>query len=96
MSNASTSSRRSLSPFWLLAILSGLNLFNYLDRYVTFAVVEPIRLSFGLNDAQAGRLNTAFMLGFTAAFTRLVTSSVLTCTFNSRSTHFISSSRFFA
>ena len=64
MSSALTSSRRSLSPFWLLFILSGLNLFNYLDRYVAYQVVEPIRLSFGLNDPQAGRLNTAFMLGY--------------------------------
>ena len=64
MSSTLTSNRRSLSPFWLLTILSGLNLFNYLDRYVTFSVVEPIRLSFGLDDAQAGRLNTAFMLGY--------------------------------
>ena len=64
MSSALTPSRRSLSPFWLLFILSGLNLFNYLDRYVAYQVVEPIRLSFGLNDAQAGRLNTAFMLGY--------------------------------
>ena len=55
---------RRLSPFWLLLILSGLNLFNYLDRHVAYQVVEPIRLSFGLNDAQAGRLNTAFMLGY--------------------------------
>jgi len=64
MSSAFTSNRRSLSPFWLLAILSGLNLFNYLDRYVVCQVVEPIRLSFGLTDRQEGQLNTAFMLGY--------------------------------
>jgi MFS family permease len=64
MNSAFTSNRRSLSPFWLLAILSGLNLFNYLDRYVACQVVEPIRLSFGLDDHQAGRLNTAFMFGY--------------------------------
>jgi MFS transporter, Spinster family, sphingosine-1-phosphate transporter len=63
--NSPVSARtRRLSPFWLLLILSGLNLFNYLDRYVAYQVVEPIRLSFGLSDAQAGRLNTAFMLGY--------------------------------
>jgi MFS family permease len=55
---------RNLSPFWLLFILSGLNLFNYLDRYVTFQVVEPIKLDFGLTDGQAGRINTAFMIGY--------------------------------
>jgi MFS transporter, Spinster family, sphingosine-1-phosphate transporter len=64
MSSAFTSNRRSLSPFWLLAILSGLNLFNYLDRYVAVVVAEPIRLSFGLTDRQEGQLNTAFMLGY--------------------------------
>jgi MFS transporter, Spinster family, sphingosine-1-phosphate transporter len=55
---------RTLSPFWLLFILAGLNLFNYLDRYVVNAVVEPIKLEFGLTDGQAGRINTAFMLGY--------------------------------
>ena len=55
---------RTLSPFWLLFILAGLNLFNYLDRYVVFQVVEPIRLEFGLTDGQAGRINTAFMIGY--------------------------------
>jgi MFS family permease len=64
MSSAPSSNRRSLSPFWLLAILSGLNLFNYLDRYVAVVVAEPIRLSFGLTDRQEGQLNTAFMLGY--------------------------------
>lgn len=64
MSSAFTSNRRSLSPFWLLAILSGLNLFNYLDRYVVCQVVEPIRLSFGLTDGQVADLNSAFMLGY--------------------------------
>ncbi len=64
MTSGLRSSRPSLSPFWLLFILSGLNLFNYLDRYVACQVVEPIRLSFGLTDGQAGRLNTAFMLGY--------------------------------
>jgi MFS transporter, Spinster family, sphingosine-1-phosphate transporter len=55
---------RTLSPFWLLFILSGLNLFNYLDRYVVNSVVEPMKLEFGLTDGQAGRINTAFMLGY--------------------------------
>ncbi len=55
---------RTLTPFWLLFILAGLNLFNYLDRYVVNAVVEPMKLDFGLTDGQAGRINTAFMLGY--------------------------------
>src|SRR5213082_2837687 len=60
----SSMKQRTLSPFWLLLILSGLNLFNYLDRYVTFQVVEGIKLDFGLTDGQAGRINTAFMVGY--------------------------------
>ena len=55
---------RSLSPFWLLVILTGLNLFNYLDRYVVNQVAEDIRREFGLTDGQAGRINTAFMIGY--------------------------------
>ena len=55
---------RRLSPFWLLFILTGLNLFNHLDRYVVNQVVESIRLDFGLTDGQAGRINTAFMIGY--------------------------------
>ena len=56
--------RPSLSPFWLLFILSGLNLFNYLDRYLVAVLLEPMRLEFGLTDRQAGQLYTAFMGGY--------------------------------
>lgn len=59
-----TMRNRNLSPFWLLFILSGLNLFNYIDRYVTFQVLESIQREFHLTDGQAGRLNSAFMLGY--------------------------------
>jgi MFS family permease len=54
----------SLSPFWLLFILAGLNLFNYLDRYLIAVLLEPIRVEFGLTDRQAGQLYTVFMLGY--------------------------------
>jgi MFS transporter, Spinster family, sphingosine-1-phosphate transporter len=56
--------RRQLSPAWILAILTGLNLFNYLDRFVLSAVLTPLQKELGLNDGQAGRLVTAFMLGY--------------------------------
>ncbi len=61
---------KTLSPFGLLIILSGLNLFNYLDRYVVNQVVELIGVDFRLSDGQIGRINTAFMIGyfFTAPF----------------------------
>jgi MFS transporter, Spinster family, sphingosine-1-phosphate transporter len=55
---------RTISPFWTLFILTGLNLFNYLDRNVLAAVLDPVQAQFNLTDEQGGRLNTAFMLGY--------------------------------
>ncbi len=55
---------RKLSPYWTLAILTGLNLFNYLDRFVLAAVLPPLKAELHLNDGQAGRIATAFMLGY--------------------------------
>lgn len=55
---------RRLSPFSLLIILTGLNLFNYLDRYVLNAVRTPMAAAFGLGYGDSGRLFTAFMLGY--------------------------------
>ena len=49
---------------WVLFILTGLNLFNYLDRYVLSAVLTPLQKDLGINDGQAGRLVTAFMIGY--------------------------------
>lgn len=56
--------KRDLSPFWTLFILTGLNLFNYLDRSVLSAVLPNVQADLGLNDDQGGTLNTAFMLGY--------------------------------
>jgi len=58
-----TATRTQLSPAWILFILTGLNLFNYLDRYVLSAVLTPLQKDLGINDGQAGRLVTAFMIG---------------------------------
>jgi len=55
---------RQLSPFWTLFILTGLNLFNYLDRYVVSAVLTPIRAEFNVGDDELGRMNTIFMIGY--------------------------------
>ena len=55
---------QQLSPAWILFILTGLNLFNYLDRFVLSAVLTPIQKEFGLNNDQAGWLGTAFMIGY--------------------------------
>jgi MFS family permease len=50
---------------WItLAILSGLNLLNYLDRYVMSAVLTPLQAELHLDDARGGSLASAFMLGY--------------------------------
>ncbi|NDC29232.1 MAG: hypothetical protein EBZ94_07860, partial [Crocinitomicaceae bacterium] len=47
----------------ILIVLTIINLFNYIDRYVLSAVLEPIKHDLGItNDADMGRLATAFML----------------------------------
>ncbi len=56
--------RKTLTPFWLLFVLTGLNLLNYTDRYVLNAVRTPIADDFGLNYGDSGRMITAFMLGY--------------------------------
>jgi MFS family permease len=56
--------KRQLSPFWMLFILTGLNLFNYLDRYVVSAVVTPMQIDFRVGDGAMGRVNTIFMIGY--------------------------------
>jgi len=50
---------------YALAVLTFINLFNYVDRWVLSAVVEPLRLDLGLNDTQLGFLNTGFILIYT-------------------------------
>lgn len=56
--------KRCLSPGWTLAILTGLNLFNYFDRYVLSAVLPSVQRELGIGDGDAGRLATAFMIGY--------------------------------
>ncbi len=53
-------------PYLGLALLAGLNLFNYLDRYVLASVVPPVKAEFALSDAQVGWLTSAFMIGYFA------------------------------
>jgi predicted MFS family arabinose efflux permease len=47
-----------------LAILSGLNLLNYLDRYVMSAVLTPLRHDLGFTQGGAGWTASAFMWGY--------------------------------
>jgi len=45
-----------------ILILSGLNLLDYVDRYVIAALASPIKLELGLSDRAFGLLGTAFFL----------------------------------
>jgi predicted MFS family arabinose efflux permease len=47
---------------YALAVLFSVNLMNFFDRQIAGALVEPIRLEFGLSDMQTGVINTAFTL----------------------------------
>lgn len=49
-------------PLAALLILSGLNFFNYVDRYVLFAVIPLIQKEFPRSDAEYGFLTTAFFV----------------------------------
>lgn len=55
---------RKLSPAWTLAILTGLNLFNYLDRFVLSSVLSPLQKELHLTNGRVGQINTAFMVGY--------------------------------
>ena len=45
-----------------LAILTGINLLNYVDRYVMAAVFEPVKRDLHFSDTQLGLLSSAFMI----------------------------------
>lgn len=51
-------------PAFTLCLLTGLNLFNYLDRQILAAVLTPVKTELDLSDAQLGWVSTAFMLGY--------------------------------
>ncbi len=45
-----------------LVILTLINLFNYIDRWVVAAVIEPIKKSLGLTDTQLGVIGAGFIV----------------------------------
>ena len=47
----------------VLVVMSLLYLVNFMDRQVLSAVLEPMRIDLGLNDFQAGAVQTVFLLG---------------------------------
>jgi MFS family permease len=57
---------RIQNPYVILGLLSGLNLVNYLDRYLVAAVGPKLQAELGLNDAQFGLVAAAFLVGYLA------------------------------
>ncbi|HUR81002.1 MAG TPA: MFS transporter [Thermoanaerobaculia bacterium] len=47
---------------YALAVLTFINLFNYIDRWVVAVVVEPIRRDLGLSDTQMGFVASSFIV----------------------------------
>jgi MFS family permease len=52
------------SPRAALAILTGLNFLNYIDRFIPAAILPTILSELGLSDAKGGSLQTLFILTF--------------------------------
>ena len=52
------------NPKAILALLTGLNLLNYIDRMVLAAVLKPMSAELDLSGKQGGFLATAFLLGY--------------------------------
>jgi MFS transporter, Spinster family, sphingosine-1-phosphate transporter len=52
------------SPATTLAALTGLNLLNYIDRFVVAAVLPLILAEFKITDAQGGMLHSLFMVTY--------------------------------
>ncbi len=51
----------------VLVVLTAINFLNYIDRYVLAAVLESVRLDFGLDDADSGLLGLMFILVYSVA-----------------------------
>jgi MFS transporter, Spinster family, sphingosine-1-phosphate transporter len=51
----------------ILIVLTAINFLNYIDRYVLAAVLESVRVDFGLSDADAGTLGFMFIIVYTLA-----------------------------
>jgi predicted MFS family arabinose efflux permease len=56
-----------LYPRLMLALLTGLNILNYIDRAVLFGVQPMIKQEFGVSDKQIGLLTSAFFICYMIA-----------------------------
>jgi len=57
---------RIKNPYLILAVLSGLNLVNYLDRFLVSAVGPKLTKDLNLSHFEFGLINQAFMVGYFA------------------------------
>ncbi|MGH7580105.1 MAG: MFS transporter [Gemmatimonadales bacterium] len=53
--------------WYALGLLAAINLLNYIDRNVIYALFEPIKRDLALSDAQLGWLGSAYILVFSVA-----------------------------
>src|SRR4051812_43031483 len=53
------------SPYFALAVLFGMNLLNYIDRYSFFAVGTQIKRDLAIDDKWYGVLGGSFMIVYT-------------------------------
>lgn len=63
--NEARDARRAAT--YALAVLTFINLFNYLDRWVVAAVVESIKRDLGLADTQLGFIGAGFIIIYTVS-----------------------------
>src|SRR5689334_9211339 len=56
-----------LYPRLMLAVLTALNVLNYIDRNALFAVQSEVKKEFVVSDAQLGLLTSAFFLTYMIA-----------------------------
>ena len=57
---------RDRRALYALAVLTFINLFNYVDRWVMSAVIEPMKKDLGLSDGQIGLVATGFIVVYAA------------------------------
>ncbi len=68
MADSPAHPRRSAAySYYALGLLALINLLNYLDRNVIFALFEPIKRDLSLTDVQLGWLGSAYILVFSVA-----------------------------
>lgn len=53
-----------INSYFLVSLLCGINLINYMDRFTIAGVLKDVKQFFDMNDAQGGLLQTAFIISY--------------------------------